>query len=84
MIRRGSPEWKRTYRKHWSIERVFRRWDTLGWIRSHYFQHRARIHLHMLFQMPSLQATILVKPSTERAAAAAIAAVRSRAREKCQ
>ena len=37
-IRRGSPEWKRTYRKLWSIERVFSRWNTFGRMRSHYFR----------------------------------------------
>ena len=70
-IRRGSPEWKRTYRKRWSIERVFSRWNTFGRLRSHYFRDRARIHLHMQLQMLALQATILTKLRVERASAAA-------------
>ena len=70
-IRRGSPEWKRTYRKRWSIERVFSRWNTFGRLRSHYFRDQARIHLHMQLQMLALQATILAKLRAERASAAA-------------
>ena len=70
-IRRGSPEWKRTYRKRWSIERVFSRWNTFGRMGSHYFRDRARIHLHMQLQMLALQATILAKVRIESASAVA-------------
>ena len=50
---------------------MFSRWNTFGRLRSHYFRDRARIHLHMQFQMLALQATILAKLSAERASAAA-------------
>ena len=62
-IRRGSPEWKRAYRKRWSIERVFSRWKTNGRLTAHHFRDRARIHLHIQLQMLALQARILTKLS---------------------
>ena len=60
-IRRGSPEWKRAYRKRWSVERVFARWNAFGRMRRHYFRDRAAIHLHMQLQMLSDQAAALAK-----------------------
>ena len=66
-IRRGSPEWRRKYRKRWSIERVCSRWRTHGRLRNHFFRDRVRIHLHMQLRMLALQATILTKLIAESA-----------------
>lgn len=44
-IRRDGPEWKRTYRKRWSVERVFSRWKDRGVIESHSFRVLARVRL---------------------------------------
>ena len=48
-IRRDGPEWKMTYRKRWSVERVFSRWKERGVFESHSFRGLSRIRL--LIQM---------------------------------
>jgi len=46
-IRRGSREWKRMYRKRWSVERVFVRWKEDGCLGRHYFRGKKKIELHI-------------------------------------
>ena len=56
-VRRGSEEWDLTYRKRWSVERVFSR-----------FKQNKTIQLHSMFQMLALQAVILTRMTAEDAA----------------
>ena len=44
-IRRDSPEWKMTYRKRWSVERVFSRWKDRHVIDNHSFRGLSRVRL---------------------------------------
>ena len=44
-IRRDGPEWKRRYRKRWSVERVFSRWKERNIIDNHSFRGLARVRL---------------------------------------
>ncbi len=44
-IRRDGPEWKRIYRKRWSVERVFSRWKDRSVLDSHSFRGLARVRL---------------------------------------
>ena len=48
-IRRDGPEWKMTYRKRLSVERVFGRWKERGVLESHSFRGLASMRL--LIQM---------------------------------
>ncbi len=50
-IRRASPEWKRKYRKRWSVERLFSRWKYPGRLEQHCYMGLAKIRLHATMQM---------------------------------
>ena len=65
-VRRGSAEWKKTYRKRWSVERVFSRWKVEGRLNDHRFRQSETIRLHAMLQMLALQATILARLRVER------------------
>ena len=44
-IRRDGPEWKMTYRRRWSVERVFSRWKDRNVIDNHSFRGLSRVRL---------------------------------------
>ena len=44
-IRRDGPEWRTTYRKRWSVERVFSRWKERNVIDNHSFRGLPRVRL---------------------------------------
>ena len=44
-VRRDGPEWKRIYRKRWSVERVFSRWKDRSVLNSHSFRGLPRVRL---------------------------------------
>lgn len=44
-IRRDGPKWKWTYRKRWSVERVFSRWKKQNILDNHSFRGLARVRL---------------------------------------
>ncbi|MCY4655022.1 MAG: transposase [Dehalococcoidia bacterium] len=48
-IRRDGPEWETTYRKRWSVERVFKRYKERSVLDNHSFRRISRVRL--LIQM---------------------------------
>lgn len=44
-IRRDGPEWKMTYRKRWSVERVFKRYKERSVLDNHSFRGISRVRL---------------------------------------
>ncbi len=58
-LRRMGPEWRRLYRKRWSIERVIGLWKGAGRLNVHRFRDRLAIALHVRLQMLAHLATTL-------------------------
>ncbi len=58
-IRRDSPEWKKTYAKRWSVERVFSGWKSRGSLEDHSFRGLSRIRLlALLYALADVSARI--------------------------
>ena len=58
-LRRMGPEWRRLYRKRWSVERVIGLWKGAGRLNAHRFRDRLAIALHVRLQMLAHLATTL-------------------------
>ena len=58
-LRRMNPEWRRLYRKRWSVERVFSQWKGIGRLNAHRFRSHLSMALHVRLQMLAHLATTL-------------------------
>ena len=59
-IRRDSPEWKKAYRKRWSVERVFAGWKDRGSLAAHSFRGLFRIRLlALLYALADISAKLV-------------------------
>ena len=65
-IRRDSPEWKKTYAKRWSVERVFSGWKSRGSLEDHSFRGLSRIRLlALLYALADVSAKIVEVKKTD-------------------
>ena len=65
-IRRDGPEWKKTYRKRWSVERVFSGWKDRGALSAHSFRGLSRIRLlALLYALADVSARIVKVTKTD-------------------
>ena len=71
-IRRDSPEWKKTYAKRWSVERVFSGWKSRGSLEDHSFRGLSKIRLlALLYALAGVSAKIVEVKKTDSSPMAA-------------
>ncbi len=59
-FRGDGPQWKMTYRKRWSVERVFSRWKKRGILENHSFRGLSRVRLLVqLYAIASVAAKLV-------------------------
>ena len=66
-IRRDGPEWKTTYKKRWSVERVFSKWKGRKVLESHSFRGLSTMRLLIMLYALMVSAKKLAKARLEEA-----------------